>query len=180
MTRRRAWLLAAALAAPIGLAAAGEVTVTTVVSDGRVLASFAAPSAWTADIKELVRSGLVLTFSFDVELRRPAMLFDSTLARVRIGSSVKFDNLTGTYQLSRLRDGRVVQSEPAHQEAPVRDWMTAFDRVPLEVAAPLEPNAEYYVRVRLYCSPRRTVSIWSIWPFGRDDGSGRADFTYIR
>ena len=58
--------------------------------------------------------------------------------------------------------------------------MTAFDRVPLEVAAPLEPNAEYYVRVRLYCSPRRTVSIWSIWPFGRDDGSGRADFTYIR
>ena len=93
---------------------------------------------------------------------------------------MKFDNLTGKYQLSRLRDGRVVQSEPAHQEGPVRDWMTAFDRVPLEVGAPLEPNAEYYVRVRLYCSPRRTVSIWSIWPFGRDDASGRADFTYIR
>ena len=180
MTRPRTWVLAAALAAPIGMAPAGEVTVTTVVSDGRVLASFTAPSAWTADVKELVRSGLLLTFSFDIELRRPAWLFDATLARVRVGSSVKFDNLTGTYQLSRLREGRVVQSEPAHQEAPVREWMTAFDRVPLEVEAPLEPNAEYYVRVRLYCSPRRTVSIWAVWPFGRDDGSGRADFTYIR
>jgi len=163
------------------LAAAGEVKVATVVSEGRVLASFAAPAAWTPDVRELVRSGLVLTFSFDVELRRPSTIwFDSTLARVQMAASVKFDNLTGTYQLSRMRDGRVVQSEPSDQEAQVRDWMTAFNRVLLEPDRPLEPNAEYYVRVRLYCSPRRTVSLWSIWPFGRDDGSGRADFTVIR
>jgi hypothetical protein len=180
MTGRRGWLLTATWIASVALAAAAEVKVTTVVSDGRVLASFAAPAAWTTDTRELVRSGLVLTFSFDVELRRPAMLFDSTLSRVLVGASVKFDNLTGTYQLSKTRDGRVVQSEPANHELQVREWMTAFDRVPLEVGTPLEANVEYYVRVRLYCSPRRTISLWSIWPFGRDDGSGRADFTYIR
>lgn len=182
MTPRRGPLIGAVWMTAVALAAAaGEVKVTTVVSEGRVLASFAAPSAWTADVRELVRSGLVLTFSFEVELRRPsAVWLDSTLARVRVGSSVKFDNLTGTYQLSKLRDGRVVQSEASNQEAQVREWMTAFDRVPLEAEAALELNAEYYVRVRLFCSPRRTISLWSIWPFGRDDGSGRADFTFIR
>ena len=46
-----------------------------------------------------------------------------------------------------------------------------------EPSEPLEANADYYVRVRLRMSPRRT---FSIWPFGRDDGSGRKDFTFIR
>jgi Domain of unknown function (DUF4390) len=182
MTGRPLLLLAAVWLAAGGPAfPADEVKVTTVVSDRRVLASFVAQSAWTADAREVIKSGLVLTFSFDVELRRPSTIwFDSTLAHVRVASSVKFDSLTGTYQLKRLRDGHVVQSFPSDQEPQVRDWMTAFNRVALEPEQPLEANAEYYVRVRLYASPRRTVSLWSIWPFGHDDGSGRADFTVIR
>jgi hypothetical protein len=182
MTRHGTWLIAIVLAGGAALAApTGEIRVTTVVSDGRVLASVTVPSAWTTETRQLVRSGLLLTFSYDVELRRPSPIwFDSTLARVRIGSAVKYDNLTGTYQLSRTRDGRVVQSEPSKEEPQVREWMTTFDRVPLEVAGGLEPNVEYYVRVRLFCSPRRTISFWSMWPFGHDDGSGRADFTFIR
>jgi hypothetical protein len=182
MTGRPLVFLAAIwLAAGDTLPPADDVKVTTVVSDRGVLASFVAASAWTTDAREVVKSGLVLTFSFDVELRRPSTIWlDSTLARVRMASSVKFDSLTGTYQLKRLRDGHVVQSAPSDQEPQVRDWMTAFDRVELEPEQPLEANAEYYVRVRLYASPRRTVSLWSIWPFGHDDGSGRADFTVIR
>jgi hypothetical protein len=62
----------------------------------------------------------------------------------------------------------------------VREWMTTFDRVPLDVGGGLEANVEYYVRIRLFCTPRRTISLWSMWPFGHDDGSGRADFTFIR
>jgi Domain of unknown function (DUF4390) len=181
--RRRRWIVFAAawLAALVLVEAAGDVKVTTVVADdGRVLASFTAYSAWTSEAREIVRSGLALTFSFDVELRRPSTIwFDSTLAHVRVASSVKYDNLTGTYQMSKLREGRVVSTDNATQEAPVREWMTFFDRVPLEPGR-LEPNAEYYVRVRLFCSPRRTVSLWSMWPFGKDDGSGRADFTVIK
>ena len=171
MTRHGTWLIAVVLAGGAAVAApTGEIRVTTVVSDGRVLASFTVPSAWTTETRQLIRSGLLLTFSYDVELRRPsAVWLDSTLSRVRIGSAVKYDNLTGTYQLSRLRDGRVVQSEASKDEAQVREWMTTFDRVPLEVGDGLEANAEYYVRIRLFCSPRRTISLWSMWPFGHDD-----------
>ena len=186
--RSRAVGLAAALivglgpwAFPMRAAAAGDLKVTPVVADGRVLASFLAGDAWTPEAREVVQTGLALTFTFDVELRRPsAVWFDGTLARVTVASSVKFDALTGTYQLTRLRDGRVVRSEATRDEPAARAWMTTFEQVPLEPKQPLEANVEYYVRVRLYASPKRTFSLWSLWPWSRDSGSGRANFTFIR
>jgi hypothetical protein len=41
----------------------------------------------------------------------------------------------------------------------------------------LQPNAEYLVDIRARISPRRA---WLLWPWGRDDATGRASFTYIR
>jgi uncharacterized protein DUF4390 len=179
---RAAGLWTAAGAAIVGtaVAMAGEIQVKPVVAaDGRVLTSFVAARAFTDETRGVVKTGLTLTFTYDVELRRPSTLwFDPTLARTRVAASVRFDSLTSTYQASKERDGRVFWSDKANDEATVRDWLTNFDQVALEPANPLEPNVEYYVRVRLYASPRPTV-IW-FWPWGRDDGSGRADFTYIR
>jgi hypothetical protein len=138
-----------------------------------------APAALTEESRGVMKTGLTLTFTYDVELRRPSTLwFDGTLARTRVAAAVRFDSLTGTYQVSKERDGRVFWSAKAGDEAQVREWMTTFDQIAVELAQPLEANAEYYVRVRLYAAPRSTVS-W-LWPWGRDDGSGRADFTYIR
>jgi hypothetical protein len=59
----------------------------------------------------------------------------------------------------------------------MRAWLTQFERVPIEVREPLEPNAEYYVQVKLNISPRQR---FPLFPWGRNDGSGRADFTFIR
>ena len=61
--------------------------------------------------------------------------------------------------------------------AEAREWLTSFARVVLATDAALEPNADYYIRVRMRTSPRRTVPLW---PWGTDDGTGRADFTFIR
>ena len=169
-------------AAVVGMAAAmaGPILVKPIVaSDQRVLVSLQAPSAFTDETRGVVKTGLTLTFTYDVELRRPSTLwFDTTMARARLAASARFDSLTGTYQVSKERDGRVYWSAKASDESQVRDWLTVFEPIALELARRLEPNVEYYVRVRLYTAPRSTVS-W-FWPFGRDDGSGRADFTYIR
>lgn len=171
-----------AVAAVVGTSAAmaGQILVKPVVaSDARVLVSLTAPAALTDETRGVMKTGLTLTFTYDVELRRPSTLwFDTTLARTRVAAAVRFDSLTGTYQVSKERDGRVFWSAKANDEAQVREWMTGFDQIALELGQPLEPNVEYYVRVRLYTAPRSTVS-W-FWPWGRDDGSGRADFTYIR
>src|SRR6188474_2116752 len=122
MTGRRIVLLAAAcLAATVGIHAAAErIDVTPVVANDRVLASFSTPSSFAVDAHEIVKSGLLLTFTFTVELRRPsAVWFDHTLAAVTVASSVKFDNLTGVYQVSKLVDGRVVWSEQSRHDPEV-------------------------------------------------------------
>lgn len=178
MSRRgRGWLLPA-----IGLSLAWTggvpVKVTPIVNAGHVLASFSAPAAFTGEAEHVMQSGLLLTFTFTVELKQPSTLwFDRTLAETTVAASVKYDSLTSAYQVSRLTEGHVVASERKAREADVLAWMTAFDQVPLVSGEPLEPNADYYVRVRLRTSPRPSVSLW---PWGRDDGIGRAVFTFIR
>jgi Domain of unknown function (DUF4390) len=179
MTGRRIWCgVAVWLAALATLAAWSEVKVTPLVADGKVFASFAAPDAFSDDAREVMRSGLVLTLTYVVELRRPSPFwFDHTLGSVTVASTVKFDTLTAVYQVSKLNEGRVVWSDRTPDQARVRTWMTEFERVPVDVDQPLEPNADYYVRVRVYASPRRT---FLLWPWGRDDASGRSSFTFIR
>jgi hypothetical protein len=180
MTRWRIFLSAAVcLAATAGMYAAAErIEVTPVVSNDRVLTSFSTPSSFASDAHEIVKSGLLLTFNFTVELRRPsAVWFDHTLTAVTVASSVKFDNLTGVYQVSKLVGGQVVWSEQSRHHPEVRQWMTSFEKVALVSPVPLESNAEYYVQVRMHATPKRT---FSLWPFSGDTASGRADFTVIR
>jgi hypothetical protein len=167
-----AWALGASLATK------ERIEVTPVVADGQVLASFMVPASFSPDVQEVVRSGLLVTFTFAVELRRPSPIWlDHTLGVATVASSVKFDNLTGVYQVSKLEDGRVGWSEQTRDAAVVRQWMTTFEKVPLASRAPLEPNAEYYVHVRMHASPKRTLSLWR-WT--GEVASGRADFTFIR
>ncbi|MFI5179056.1 MAG: DUF4390 domain-containing protein, partial [Vicinamibacterales bacterium] len=171
-------LVVLAVVGGVAAAASADINVTPVVTEGKVVASFAAPNAFSDDVREVVQSGLLLTFTYGVELRRPSSVwFDRTVAETTVAASVKFDSLTGIYQVTKLRDGRVVWSERTDKEAEVGGWMTAFDQITLDPTEALESNADYYVRVHLRMSPRRT---FSFWPWGRDDGSGRKDFTFIR
>jgi len=178
MNRVRASVLAISWVAAAGvLAAAGAIQVTPVVADGRVSASFVAPSTFGDDIRAAVRSGLVVTFTYNLELRRPsAVWFDHTIGASTVASAVKYDNLTGVYQVSKAQDGHVTWSERTTEDARVRTWMTSFERVPIGTSERLEPNAEYYVRIRLQASPKLT---FSLVPWSADMATGRADFTFI-
>ncbi len=154
------------------------IRVTPVVSDGQVAVSFAAPDAFTDDADAVLASGLLLTLRYSVELRRPSSLWwDRTISAVTAGATAKFDTLTGVYHVSKLVDDHVVWSARSKDLAEVRGWMTTFDRLPLASGDRLEPNVDYYVRVGLRMTPRRR---FSLWPFGGDDSTGRADFTNIR
>jgi hypothetical protein len=178
------WLAAVMMAVVLAVASgrawdpASAVKVTEVVVNGRVFASFTAPGAFGEDLRKVLLSGLPVTFTYTVDLRRPSWFWpDPTLASTTVGGAATFDSLTGQYQVSRLQNGAVVKSDRLTQEADVRAALTAFDRVPLEPRQALEPNADYYLRVRLRTQPRLA---FSLWPFGSDDGAGRKDFTFIR
>ena len=174
----RGWLALVGVMFGAAALAAVDLRVTPITTDGHVFASVAAPSAYTADLREEVQSGLAVTLTFTIDLKRPSSVwFDHTVTTTTVASSVKFDNLTRQYQVSKLSDGRVVWSQRTEKEDEMRAWATAFERVPLSDGEVLEPNAEYYVRVRLRTSSHRS---FFLWPWGHDDADGRADFTYIR
>ena len=173
---KREWAIALVLAA--GVLGAGDIKVTPLVTEGRVSASFVAPDAFTDDGREVVKSGVPLTLTYLVELRRPSTIWwDRTVGSASVAALVKFDTLTSVYQVTRQQEGRVTWSKSTVKEDEMRVWITAFEGVPIQASEALEPNADYYLRVRLQARPHVK---FSPWPWGRDDASGRADFTFIR
>ncbi len=176
----RWWLVTLAVAA-LGTPGTADIKVTPVVAAGHVLASFAAADAFTDDSRELVRSGMPLTFAYQVELRRPSIFWlDRTVGQASVTARVKFDSLPSTFQVTKEQDGHVIWSKSTGKEEEMRQWVTTFEAVPITPTEPLEANADYYVRVRLDARPHLKFLVWPFWPFGHIDAIGRADFTFIR
>jgi hypothetical protein len=155
-----------------------DIKVTPLVADGHVSVSFVAPDAFTVDSRDVVKTGVPLTFNYIVDLRRPSPIWwDRTVGSATVAALVKLDTLTSVYQVTRQQEGKVTWSQTTSNEEEMRKWITVFDRIAVPVNEALEPNADYYLRVRLQARPHLK---FSLWPWGRDDGSGRADFTFIR
>jgi hypothetical protein len=157
---------------------APDVSVTPIARDGQVLVTFDLSDGFTADVRDAIQSGLPTTFSYVVELRQgSATWFDRTLSAVTIAATVRFDNLTRRYQMSRSFGDRVEDAPATEDLDAVRRWMTHFERVPVSATSTLEANGEYYVRVRARTRHRNT---WFFWPWDRLALLGRAKFTFIR
>jgi hypothetical protein len=170
-------LLAIVLAALAIDAASAGIQLATVARDGRVYVSCTLADDVLAAVDEAILSGLATTISYDVELRRPVSVWlDRTLASSTVTAAVQRDTLTGRYQISRSVDGRLEDSRVTDDKAAMRQFVLAFDRLPLFTTADLEPNADYYVRVRVRTRPRVT---WFFWPWDRPAATGLARFTFI-
>ena len=160
--------------------AAGDdrIRVTPLARDGQVYVSFEMLDAFSDDTRDAMRSGLLTTFLYDVELRRPTpMWFDHVVAAAQVTATVKFDNLTRRYHVSVMHDGRVEDSRVTDDERVVRAVLTAFVRLPLAIAEPLEASGEYYVRVRARTRPRPGGGWWPWSAHGESFGS--AKFTFL-
>ena len=94
-----------------------------------------------------------------------------------VSAGVRYDNLARRYHVTLSADGRLEASRTLDQENLVREWLTRFDRLDLFNRARLEPNAEYYVRVRARTMPRNASFVW---PWQGTDVAGLAKFTFLR
>jgi hypothetical protein len=177
MTRVRVLALSACLACAGAALDAADVRVTPRVRDGRVWVSFALADGYSGDVRNAIRSGLPITFTYDIELRRTVPFWpDRTLTMASIALSVQYDSLTRRHQLARTLDGRIQANKVTEDEAEVRSWLTGLDSVQLFATSALEPNAEYYVRVRARTQP--TDSLFR-WPWERGLATANANFTFI-
>jgi hypothetical protein len=146
------------------------------VRDGNVLISFQMPDAFTDDVRAAIRSGLKTTFTYTVDLRTSvAVWLDRTLASAVVSTSVQYDNLTRRHTIVRTLDGRVEQALVIESDDEVRQLVTKLDRLPLFRTVSLEPNREYYVRVRAEVRPKNAAFLWP-WGSGL---SAQAKFTFI-
>jgi hypothetical protein len=169
------WVAVMAVAA----AATQTIQVTPLARDGRVYVSFKLAEGLTEEVSEAIHSGLTITFSYDVDLKRSAAVWiDRTIASSTVAASVKYDTLTRRYSVTRSYDGRIGSAESTESDDVVRGWLTTFERLPLFTTDGLEPNAEYYLRVRVRTTPR--IALLFFWPWGdRHDVAGMARFTFI-
>jgi hypothetical protein len=152
--------------------------VTPLPRDGEVLVSFKLNEALTDDIKAAIQSGLIVRFTYKVDLRRSSAAWvDRTIKSAEVGASVKFDNLTRRYSVSRTVDGRIDWADTTLREDEAWRWLSDFARLSLFRGTVLEGNAEYYVRVRANASPRNAAFLW---PWAADDAIGFAKFTFIK
>jgi hypothetical protein len=168
-------LLVALLHATVGTAQ--SIQVTPLTRDERVLVSFRFSDAFNEDVLAAIHSGLSITFVYDVQLKRSTSLWlDRTIAEATVTATVKYDNLTRRYLVTRSADGRIERADTVEREEVAREWLTQFDKLPLFSAATLEPNSEYYLRVRAHTTPRNASFVW---PWGNDI-AGLAKFTFLR
>ena len=177
----RAAVVVATVATSVVAPPAASLAVKAIPIDGRVATYVTAGQNWTPEVREYLKTGNLLTFSYEIELSRPVFLWpDSVMGRARVDAAAKLDVLTSAYQVTRQRDGNIVKVERRNLENEVREWLTVVDSVTIEPESPLRLNNDYYVSVRLIITPRRSVSIFSLLPGGSEDASGRFNFTYIR
>jgi Domain of unknown function (DUF4390) len=158
------------------LYAADSLKVVPLVRDGTVLISFALVDGYTEDVRAAIKSGLKTTFTYTVDLRTqvPAWV-DRTIASAVVSTAVQYDNLTRRHTVVRALDGRVEDSQVTENDNEVRRLVTSIDRLPLFKTVRLEPNREYYVRVRAEVRPRNASFLW---PWG-SGSSAQAKFTFI-
>lgn len=178
MTTRTGRILACgvAMAAAVSLVRAAEsLRIVPIVSDDTVMVSVELNDAFTNEVREAIASGLRTTFTYEVELRMEVPLWvDRTIATAVVSTLDQFDNLTRRHSLSLMIDGRIQDVAVTEDEAAVEHWMTTLSRVPVYQASLLEPNRDYYVRIRTQVRPHSTSIVgWT------SSVSGQAKFTFI-
>ena len=146
---RRGVLRVAATMAVVWLAGAVQAQAETLkivplVRDGQLLVSCHLADAYTSDLRAVIQSGLRTTFTYTVELRlKVPMWVDRIVESAVVTTTVQYDNLTRRHSVSRLLDGRVEDAKVTEDEDAVREWLTAFDKLPLFRTNRLEANREY-------------------------------------
>jgi hypothetical protein len=165
------------------LAVAGQAQQTLQVAplprDGQVFVTFKLNQELTDDIRAKIHSGMLVSFIYKLDLRRASSIwFDRTLASAVVKATVRYDNLTRRYTLTRAIDGGTDDAKVTDSEEVAWRWLTSeFERLPLFSTVTLESNAEYYVRVRAHAAPRNAAFVW---PWQGDDVVGFMKFTLIR
>ena len=153
------------------------VDLVTVVKKDAIAVSFRMTEAFGEEVERAVASGLPVSFHFTVELKKVRTLWiNRKVAARHVRTTVVYDNLTERYKLSREIDGEMDATGVVSDPEAMRRFMVSFESTELFPASLLEPNEEYYVRVKGLVR-ERNLFLFIPWDVGA--GWKRAHFTYL-
>src|SRR6478672_4110138 len=90
-----------------------------------VLVSFKLAQEPTEEIRNAIHSGLTVSLVYKLDLRRSsAGWFDRTIASAVVTASVRYDNLTRKYVVTRAVDGRIDKADSKETEDAAWAWLT--------------------------------------------------------
>lgn len=174
----RIWaaLILSAVAVP-ATEAAEIVDLVSLVRVGHVHVSFRVEDAFDEEIERAIETGLEVSFRYNVQLKRVRGLwFDALIAERRVRTMVSYDNLTKRYSLTREIDGEIDQTAVVADADAMRRFMTSVEVMPVSEVSRIEPNDEYYLRVK---GVMRDRNLLLFIPWDVSAGWKETRFTYL-
>lgn len=148
-----------------------------VVRKSKITLSFRMTDAFTDEVERSVASGLPVTFRYTVQLKKVRTLwFNQKVAEREIRTTVTYDNLTKRYKLSRDVGGEIQATDVVSDPQSMRRFMVTFESLELFDTSLLEPNSEYYLRVKGVIRDRN-LFLFIPWDVG--SGWEKKYFTYL-
>ena len=103
---------------------------------------------FTEKILEAIENGVLMGFTFEIELRKANTLWvDSLVSSNKVRHRVQFDSLKKIYRFSE--SGKNVRRKIiTRKESRYQKLMLTLKNIPIAPIYKLDPNEKYYVRVK--------------------------------
>ncbi|MDH5762104.1 MAG: DUF4390 domain-containing protein [Nitrospinota bacterium] len=104
--------------------------------------------AFSEKIKEAIESGVPMTFTYEIELRKQSSVFgDEVVSQNKVTQTVQFDTLKKVYQFSS--QGKNVNRQVSTKSIErYQELMLTLKDIPIAHVFKLDPEEKYYVRVK--------------------------------
>lgn len=177
MRRRVALALWFVLVTHLPAAGAELLDLGVLIRDKTIFVSFRMADAFNDEIEKTIASGLPVSFRYEVQLKKVrAIWLNQKVETRRITNTVTYDNITKRYTLSRDIDGGIVATAVVADLNDMIEFMTLVDDAALFEVTSLEPNADYYLRIKGLVKER---NLFLFIPWDQDSGWEKKYFTYL-
>ncbi len=103
---------------------------------------------FTKSIQEAIESGVTMTFTYQIELRKENILLnDSLISSNTVQHTAKYDSLKKVYRFSAFGKG-VKRKITTRNRENYQKLMLTLKNIPIASIRRLDPNEKYYIRVK--------------------------------
>ncbi len=140
-------LIATIFSTPVyGKISIDNISITSMSEDIKI--SVTLHNGFSKNIVEAIESGVPVTFTYYLELRRKVpMWFDDKVSMRTIKRTLQYDTLKKEYEF-RYVDGEESGNKITKEFDEIKELMTQIDGISLASSKMLNPNKKYYVRIR--------------------------------